>query len=139
MEIPMGILIEVTKIVLSVLIGAALVVIFGIDLHIQGGSTSSQPVELTYADLAAINLTVATVVLGGVALIVAVAAVFGFQVIRNESVSTAETRVKMDLPTMVEKELGRMEKDGRLSSALERAIYSGGSTEDGDDSSSLRE
>ncbi len=135
----MKILIEITKIVVSVLIGAALVGFFNINVRITGGSPTSQPVALSYADLAAINLTVATVVLGGVALIIAVAAVFGFQIIRNESVSNAEMRVKADLPEMVEKELGRMERDGRLSSALERAIYSGGTSEDGDDSSSPRE
>jgi len=65
-------------------------------------------------------------VLGGVALIVAVAAVFGFQVIRREAVTNAEARVKADLPTLVDKELRKMEKDGRLKNALERVIYSGG-------------
>ncbi|WP_430257195.1 hypothetical protein [Neorhizobium sp. IRS_2294] len=135
----MRILTEITKIVVGVLSGAALVIFFNINFHFAEGATTSQPLELTYADLAAINLTVATVVLGGVALIVAVAAVFGFQIIRTESVSNAETRVRADLPDMVERELGRMEKDGRLSNALERAIYSGGSNEDGDDGSSPRE
>jgi hypothetical protein len=135
----MRMFVEITKIVVGVLIGAALVALFDINIHINDEMTNSHPIALTYADLAAINLTVATVVLGGVALIVAVAAVFGFQVIRSESVSNAETRVRTDLPEMVERELGRMEKDGRLSSALERAIYSGGSNEDGDDGSSPRE
>jgi hypothetical protein len=134
----MRVLIEITKIVVGVLVGAALVGLFDINLHVTGGSAPAPPVVLSYADLAAINLTVATAVLGGVALIVAVAAVFGFQVIRSESVSNAETRVKTDLPEMVERELSKMERDGRLSSALERAIYSGGaSVEDGDNSSPL--
>jgi hypothetical protein len=135
----MRIVIEITKIVLGVVIGAALAALFIMNINLTDKAPTSPPVALTYADLAAINLTVATVVLGGVALIVAIAAVFGFQVIRSESVSNAETRVKADLPQMVERELGRMEKDGRLSSALERAIYSGGSNEDGDEGSSPRD
>lgn len=131
----MRIFAEILKIVVGVIIGAVVVVFFGTSIHLSKDASVAGPTELTYADLAAINLTVATVVLGGVALIVAVAAVFGFQVIRNESVSNAETRVKTDLPDMVEKELGRMETDGRLSQALERAIYSGGSNDDNGTSS----
>jgi hypothetical protein len=131
--------VEVSKIVLGVIIGAAIVAVLNINFHITDATSALRPINLSYADLAAINLTVATVVLGGVALIVAVAAVFGFQVIRSESVSGAETRVKTDLPNLVEKELRRMENDGRLTRALERAVYSGSSTEDADGNSSQQD
>lgn len=126
----MRIFYEVLKISIGVAAGAAIVVFLNVNFHIFGGRMKEGQVDLSYADLAAINLTVATVVLGGVALIVAVAAVFGFQVIRSESVSNAENRVKDDLPALLEKELGKMEKDGRLTRALERALYSGGAKED---------
>ncbi|RUU58235.1 hypothetical protein [Mesorhizobium sp. M2C.T.Ca.TU.002.02.1.1] len=122
---------EAAKIIVAFIIGAALVAFLQVNLHLFGGGTSSdKALDLSYSDLAVINLTVATVVLGGVALIVAVAAVFGFQVIRTESVSNAENRVKTELPDMLERELGRMEKDGRLKLAMERVIYSGGPKDD---------
>lgn len=120
---------ELFKITIAVIVGAGLVMFLNINLHF-GANLSRPSVDLSYSDLAAINLTVATVVLGGVALIVAVAAVFGFQIIRSESVSNAENRVKQELPGMLDRELGRMENDGRLSRAMERAIYSGGSRDD---------
>lgn len=124
---------EILKIAVGVFIGAVAVAFFNINFHMNDVRSVARPVEMGYADLASINLTVATVVLGGVALIVAVAAVFGFQVIRHEAVTNAEARVKADLPAMVDKELRKMEKDGRLKSALERVIYSGGSEDaDGD-------
>lgn len=126
----MKIIYELLKVAIGVIVGAALVVFLNVNLHLFGGGTPVKPVEMTYSDLAAINLTAATVVLGGVALIVAVAAVFGFQIIRSESVSNAENRVKEELPAMLERELGRMENDGRLSRAMERAMYSGGSGDD---------
>jgi len=122
----MRILFEIVKIAVGVFIGAVAVAFFNLNFHISTGQHVPHPVEMAYADLASINLTVATVVLGGVALIVAVAAVFGFQVIRREAVTNAEARVKADLPTLVDKELRKMEKDGRLKNALERVIYSGG-------------
>lgn len=130
----MRVLYELLKIAIGVAVGAAMVVFLNFNLHLFGGGPSVKPIEMSYADLAAINLTVVTVVLGGVALIVAVGAVFGFQVIRSESVSNAENRVKQELPDMLERELGRMENDGRLSRAMERAMYSGGSS-DGDNQS----
>lgn len=122
---------EAIKIIVAMIVGAALVSFLKVNLHLFGGGTTSEKaLDLSYSDLAAINLTVATVVLGGVALIVAIAAVFGFQIIRTESVSNAENRVKTELPSMLERELGRMEKDGRLQLAMERVIYSGGPKED---------
>lgn len=125
----MKLLFELTKIAIGVLAGAALVFLLNINLHLFQGDSSS--VEMSYADLATINLTVATVVLGGVALIVGIVAVFGFQVIRTESVSNAKSHVKEELPAMLERELSRMENDGRLTRAVERAIYSGGTDDDG--------
>lgn len=133
----MKVIYEIFKIAIAVMVGAGLVVILNINLHLNGGSPA-QATAMSYSDLAAINLTVATVVLGGVALIIAVAAVFGFQIIRSESVSNAESRVKQELPGMLERELGRMENDGRLSRAMERAMYSGGSDDD-DRQSSLEQ
>jgi hypothetical protein len=130
---------EILKIAAGVVIGAILVAFFNFNLHINDVSAPTQRVGLSYADMAAINLTVATVVLGSVALIVAVAAVFGFQIIRTESVSSAEKRVKTELPKMLEKELRKMEGDGRLSSAMERAMYSGGPDQESDSVSTSQE
>lgn len=59
---------EIVKIVAGVIIGAALVAFFGTSIHLSKDAAVVRATELTYADLAAINLTVATVVLGGVAL-----------------------------------------------------------------------
>lgn len=126
---------EFVKTTLALLVGAGLVMFLNVNLHLFGGTSSQEALDLSYTDLAVINLTVATVVLGGVALIVAVAAVFGFQIIRSESVSNAENRVTKELPGMLERELRRMENDGRLSRAMERAIYSGGAKDDEDDGS----
>jgi hypothetical protein len=130
----MRVIYELFKIAIGVTAGASLVAIFKLNLHIFGDYSPTKPIDLSYSDLAAINLTAATVVLGGVALIVAVAAVFGFQIIRTESVTNAASRVRADLPDMVQRELKRMEKDGRLSRAVERAIYSGGKDDDGSQS-----
>ncbi|NTJ41670.1 hypothetical protein G6L28_03525 [Agrobacterium larrymoorei] len=126
----MRILYELLKIAVGVAVGACLVVFLNVNLHLFSDGASVQSVGLSYADLAAINLTVATVVLGAVALIVGVVAVFGFQIIRSESVSNAEQRVLKEMPQMVERELGRMEKNGGLGRAMERVIYSGGSDHD---------
>ncbi|MEI8715670.1 hypothetical protein [Mesorhizobium sp. ISC11] len=126
----MKFLYEFVKITIALLVGAALVMFLNVNLHLFGGTSAQKALDLSYSDLAVINLTVATIVLGGVGLIVAVAAVFGFQVIRSESVSNAESRVKQELPDMLERELGRMENDGRLSRAMERALYSGGAKDD---------
>lgn len=135
----MKFLYELLKTTIGLLVGAGLVMFLNVNLHLFGGTSSQKALDLSYSDLAAINLTVATVVLGGVALIVAVAAVFGFQIIRSESVSNAENRVKTELPSMLERELGRMENDGRLSRAMERALYSGGAKDDDDGSQSAPE
>lgn len=126
----MRIIYELLKITIGVAAGACLVVFLNVNLHLFNGYSTPQPISISYADLAAINLTVATVVLGAVALIVGVAAVFGFQIIRSESVSNAELRVLKEMPGMVERELYRMENNGRLTRAMERAIYSGGSDDD---------
>jgi hypothetical protein len=113
------------KIILGVFVGAALVGLFNINFRILHSGVMSTNTDMTYADLAAVNLTAATVALGAVAVVVTIAAVFGFQVIRAASVSAAESRVEGDLPKLLEIELGRMERDGRLTHALERALYSG--------------
>lgn len=96
-----------------------------VDINYAVTKPAAARVELSYAELAAINMTAATVALGAVALVVAIAAVFGFQVIRAASVRAAEIRVVGELPRLLQLELSKMETDGRLSRALERAIYSG--------------
>lgn len=121
---------ELLKIVIGVVVGAVLVVFLNVNLHLFSRGPAVQTVDMSYADLAAINLTVATIVLGGVALIVGLVAVFGFQIIRSESVSNAEKRVLEEMPEMLTRELGRMETNGQLTRALERAIYSGGAEDD---------
>ncbi|MBY3344793.1 hypothetical protein [Rhizobium laguerreae] len=121
---------ELLKIMIGVAAGAGLVVFLNVNLHLFDGGAPVEPVDMSYADLAAINLTVATVVLGAVALIVGVVAVFGFQIIRTESVSNAELRVLKEMPAMVQRELHRMENNGQLTAAMERAIYSGGSSDE---------
>lgn len=121
---------ELLKIVIGVVVGASLVVFLNVNLHLFNSGAAAQTFEMSYADLAAINLTVATVVLGAVALIVGVVAIFGFQIIRSESVSNAEKRVLEEMPEILKRELGQMEKNGQLTSALERAIYSGGTEDD---------
>ena len=121
---------ELLKIVVGVVVGAGLVVFLNINLHLFSKGATVQTIDMSYADLAAINLTVATVVLGGVALIVGVVAVFGFQIIRSESISNTEKRVLEEMPEMLKRELGRMETNGQLTHALERALYSGGSVDD---------
>jgi membrane-bound ClpP family serine protease len=132
----MRIVYELFKIMIGVIAGAGLLVFLNVNLHLFNAASQPAALSLSYADLAAINLTVATVVLGGVALIVAVVAVFGFQIIRTESVSNAEKRVKEELPAMLDRELRRMENDGRLSRVMERAMLSGGSEDDGSQSAS---
>ncbi len=121
---------ELLKIVVGVVVGAGLVVFLNINLHLFGSGAAAKTVDMSYAELAAINLTVATVVLGAVALIVGVVAVFGFQIIRTESVTNAEKRVLEEMPEMLKRQLGQMEKNGELTRAMERAIYSGGSEDD---------
>jgi hypothetical protein len=134
----MKILFELLKIALGVTAGAAFVAFANINFHFAN-VPQVQTTQMSYADLAAINLTAATVVLGGVALVVAVAAVFGFQIIRSESVANAGERVKSELPEMVERELKKMENDGRLTGALARSIYSGGPKDDDESDTSLEE
>lgn len=116
---------DIIKVLIGVLAGAAIVGISGINLRVLQSPAASRDVEMSYAELAAINLTAATIALGAVAVVVTIAAVFGFQVIRAASVSAAESRVEGDLQNLLQKELGRMERDGSLTRALERAIYSG--------------
>jgi len=101
----------------------------------RGVSGVPEP-SVSYSDLAAINLTAATVTLAAVAVVITVAAVFGFQVIRSESVSAAEKWVAAEVPSLVERQVRQMEKDGRLTKALERAIYSTG--ENGEEASHIR-
>lgn len=116
---------DVLKIVLGVLVGAGIVGLLDVNIAFVNPDVGSSGLSISYAELAAINLTAATLALGAVAVVVTIAAVFGFQVIRAASVSAAESRVEGDLPDLLDKELRRMETDGRLSRALERAIYSG--------------
>lgn len=84
----------------------------------RGVSGVPEP-SVSYSDLAAINLTAATVTLAAVAVavVITVAAVFGFQVIRSESVSAAEKWVAAEVPSLVERQVRQMEKDGRLTKA----------------------
>ena len=125
---------DILKIILGVICGAALVGIFDLNIRFFGSSNAgSAQLDLSYADLAAVNLTAATVALGAVAVVVTVAAVFGYQVIRAASIAAAEDRVKGDLPTLLKRELLSMEKDGRLKNALERSIYSGGTDDSVDE------
>ncbi len=126
----MRVIYEIFKIVIGVGAGASLFTVFKFNLDVIGSSPQTRDVELSYADLAAINLTVATVVLAAVGLIVGIVAVFGFQIIRSESISNAEKRVLEEMPKILKLELRRMEKDGSLGQAMERIIYSGGAEDD---------
>lgn len=133
----MKIVIGVLQVGLGVFVGAFVVGLFDINLQVLGPGKELARIEMSYADLAAVNLTAATIALGAVAVVVTIAAVFGFQVIRAASVSAAENRVEGDLPKLLEAELRRMERDGRLTRALERALYSG--REPGEDNSTAAE
>ncbi|MBY8915314.1 hypothetical protein KUG85_02815 [Nitratireductor sp. L1-7-SE] len=123
---------EIAKISVGVLVGAGLVSLLGSNVLFAGFTHPPTGIQMSYAELAAINLTAATVALGAVAVVVTIAAVFGFQVIRSASIKASEERVKEELPEKLKNELHRMENDGRLAAALERAIYSGGTDKDTD-------
>lgn len=115
---------EILKLATAGAVGAAMLAFFNFNFHILGRGALGPPVRLSYADLASINLTAATVALGAVALVVAVAAVFGFQVIKSESVRAAEAKVVEDLPELVRIELRKMAKNGQLRNAISTALYS---------------
>ncbi|WGG58139.1 MULTISPECIES: hypothetical protein [Brucella/Ochrobactrum group] len=132
----MRFLFEILKLASAGAVGAALLAVFNFNFHILGRGAFGPPTRLSYADMASINLTAATVALGAVALIVALAAMFGFHVIKAESVRAAEDQVKKELPKLVEAELQKMAKNGQLRDAIEKALYADGLTYEREDGQS---
>jgi len=113
----MKLLREIFKILCSAIIGSVVAMILFLNGMIFSEHDYTIDTQISYADMASINLTVATIVLAAVALIVAVGGIFGYQAIRTgsieasmeasieKSVSAAETQVKNELPKLLKLEL----------------------------------
>lgn len=80
------------KIIALILIGFLSGIIFMyFDYQFIGEQmVGTKPVNFGFVDLASIALTAATVVLGGVALIVSFVSIFGFQFIRKSAIEAAK-------------------------------------------------
>ncbi|MBO0333597.1 hypothetical protein J0X12_08235 [Sneathiella sp. CAU 1612] len=133
----MGWLKAIVFLVLGILIGA-LSMTFDFEFvgsHMPGTTN----VEFGFAELASVGLTAATVVLGCVALIVGIAAVFGYQSIRSASVNSAEKIAgekldgsldeKVDLAILerlgprIQELIDNAGKGGKLDEAFAKALY----------------
>lgn len=114
----MKLLREIFKILCSAIIGSVVAMILFLNGMIFSEHDYTIDTQISYADMASINLTVATIVLAAVALIVAVGGIFGYQAIRTgsieasieKSVSAAETQVKNELPKLLKLELPELLK-----------------------------
>jgi uncharacterized membrane protein len=123
----------------------------GIGIGYLISTVSLRPQTLTYSELASVSLTAAAVAVGCVALIVTVAAVFGFQTIKNESVEKAkkeavavlqqkldkeveeainerleqrvDTKIRQRLEPEIEKMLENAGDGGKFDNAVAKAIY----------------
>lgn len=109
---------EIFKILCSAIIGSVVAMILFLNGMIFLKHDITLDTQISYADMASINLTVATIVLAAVALIVAVGAIFGYQAIRigsieasiEKSVLAAETQVKNELPKLLKLKLPELLK-----------------------------
>ena len=111
---------------------------------VNGPSTSIDTVEfaevdLTYTDFITIMFSSATLVLAGVALLVAIVAIFTYQGIKTEAARTIRDEVDKEMKSLnerIEREVGeeaedkitkaieRVGRSGALDRALERALVS---------------
>ena len=84
-------------------------------------------VDLTYTDFVTIMFSSATLVLAGVALLVAIVAIFTYQGIKTEAARTIRSEVDKELNSLnerIEREVGE-EAEDKITKAIERAGRSG--------------
>ena len=90
-------------------------------------ATKFVEVHLTYADFVTIMFSSATLVLAGVALLVAIVAIFTYQGIKTEAARTIRNEVDKELNSLnarIEREVGE-EAEDKITKAIERAGRSG--------------
>lgn len=90
-------------------------------------STEFVEVDISYTDLITIMFSSATLVLAGVALLVAIVAVFTYQGIKTEAARTIRNEVDRELNRLnerIEREVGE-EAEDKITKAIERAGRSG--------------
>ena len=145
----MKLLREIFKILCSAIIGSVVAMILFLNGMIFSEHDYTIDTQISYADMASINLTVATIVLAAVALIVAVGSIFGYQAIRTgsieasikKSVPAAETQVKNELPKLLKdqlrielkEQLVEMRNDGVFQQEFALAVYGSHPSEDTSD------
>ena len=86
-------------------------------------STNFVEFDLTYTDFVTIMFSSATLVLAGVALLVAIVAIFTYQGIKTEAARTIRNEVDKELKSLnerIEREVGE-EAEEKITKAIERA------------------
>lgn len=119
----MKLICEIFKILSSAMIGSIVAMVLFLDGIVFSKHSTPLDAQISYENMASINLTVATIILAAVALIIAIGAIFGYQAIRSSLIEAAQSVVCNQLPILLRKELDEMQTSGKFSEEVETAVY----------------